>query len=187
MKTIKKEFEVYTFEELSKEAQFKAYKDAYDSDYMEPIIEQMNNELENTFADFCKHYHIKVEYEVNSLDYSFTIKENRNTDNNIFLITRGKKLYNYFKEKYEEVNGYITVYSDNKLTEKIKEYLNNYKTDKDVKDKTFFKVITEALVLFFETWKKSIQYYLSFEHYKEDVISNEIYFFKDGREFIDNF
>lgn len=168
---------VYKFDELSDDIQQKVYIKALEDCYNEDIGFQMNNEMEGVLKDFCYRYGIEIQYELeeHDMDYFFIYP---NKYFNPF--DAGQKVYDFIKKQLDEVKGYITVWSDNYITEPLKEYIEKYD-----EHRTFESLMKSCLTTFFSHWQKSLRYYNSFEYFKKDNIDNNIYYFENGKLYIE--
>lgn len=168
---------IYKFDELPDDIQQKVYIKALEDYYNEDIGFLLNNEMEGVFKDFCDRYGIEVRYELeeHDMDYFFIYP---NKYFNPF--DAGQKVYNFIKDRLEDCKGYITVWSDNSITEPLKEYIEKYD-----EHRTFESLMKSCLTTFFSNWQKSLRYYNSFEYFKQDAISNELYYFEDGKQYIE--
>ena len=158
------EKEVATLDEFSEDEQRKIYEN--NSNFNEDIIQLMNNEMTDTLYAFMNDYGVELsKWNVDEDDYDFTFDYD-----NIYNTLNRKGLRAFISEKYKEVQGYITIYADNHLIDGIKEYLESNE------DTDFITLMKKCLDRFFSSWQKGIQFYKSFESFKADCISNEIYF-----------
>lgn len=168
---------VYMFDELSEYIQKKVYNRALEQDFNEDVLFLLNNEMKGVLKDFCERYGIKIQYklEEHDMDYYFCLphKYIQGREN-------GQKVYNFIKEQLDEVKGYITVWSDNNITEPLKKYIEKYD-----EHRTFESLMKSCLTTFFSNWQKSLRYYNSFEYFKKDAISNKWYYFEDGKLYIE--
>lgn len=168
---------VYKFNELSEDTQQKVYQRELKNNYNEDIIQLLNKEMDGVLKDFGEHYGIKIHYEIDENDLDFYFYKFKYLYSNFEC---GKNVYNFIKEKLEEVSGYNTLYSDNHLTDCLKEYIKHFD-----EHRTFESLMRSCLTIFFSNWQKSLRYYNSFEHFKKDAISNELYYFENGKLYIE--
>ena len=166
---------VYSFGELSEETQKKVYNRELNNNFNEDIIQLLNKEMDGVLKDFGEHYGINIDYNVSEHDLDFKISQSKYLNSNFEY---GKNVYDFIKEKLEEVSGYITLYSDNNLTDTLKKYIEKYD-----KYRTFESLMKSCLLGFFANWQNSIKFYNSFEYFKADAISNNLEYFENGTLF----
>jgi len=168
---------VYKFDELSEDIQQKVYNNALEHDFNEDILFLLNNEMKGVLKDFCYRYGIEIQYNIeeNDMDYFFIYP---NKYFNPF--DSGQKVYDFIKKQLDEVKEYITDWSDNNITEPLKRYIEKYD-----EHRTFESLMKSCLTIFFSNWQKSLRYYNSFEHFKKDAISNELYYFENGKLYVE--
>lgn len=163
---------VYKFDELSQTAKKNAYKSWYENECFDDICDRTNRELKDLFDDFCSQFDIKFNYwNIDSEQYSYRLKHCPE-------VMSKQNVYKYLAERYEKNKILCSLqYSDIDFLSTIRKIVTHIIPTPDY----LISAIISNIEIVFDKWKDILKYYKSEEFFLQEMESNEIEFFEDGK------
>ena len=205
MRTETKTYQIYKFEELSAEAQQKAYENYLSSGVCEDEREVDSDDFRGTLDEIMARFGIRMSnWSVDSMTYwySFNIRDGFNGCDELEEMT-GERLYKYivnnFVPSFQSRKQFYTrdykrsrlsriqtdwdyyaltgVYTDGNVTDYVKNYVENPNLSFNYHD-----FVDNLLDAFFAAWRDALAYIESFDYFREICDNNDLEFLSDGTQ-----